>query len=371
VDERRLRLIALNLDKQAGPRKAAAMLYRMYGQRRPSPFGRAPEPGRDAPPDWQDGATLFDAVDEKALTRAKEECARAVRAGAAIITWLDDTYPQALRSAMYPPPVLYVRGQVAPQDRVAVAVVGARKATRDYESFTYDLARRLAKCGVTIVSGLARGIDRAAHEGALAAGGRTIAVLGSGVDVIYPGEHRQLAEQIARQGALVSYFPMGTPPLAHHFPARNWVIAALSAGVVVVQGSRRSGALITANFAAALGREVMAVPGHVEHRMSEGPHELIQDGAWLVTGADDVLRCVDSALLYSGVSREDFAAGADKSLEARILDRLADGPAEAGALAGDLDEDVGALLAALTRLELAGKVRSLGHGRFRLASDRP
>jgi DNA processing protein len=174
-------------------------------------------------------------------------------------------------------------------DTLAIAIVGAREATPYGVGCAERLAEDLAARGITIISGLARGIDSAAHRGALRAGGRTIAVLGSGVDVIYPPENRRLALQVAEGGAVVSQFPLGTPPLAGYFPARNRVIAGLSLGVVVVEAAEKSGSLITAGLAGELGREVMAVPGPLTSLMSRGAHRLIQDGAALVQGWEDVV----------------------------------------------------------------------------------
>ncbi len=199
------------------------------------------------------------------------------------------SYPANLREIPLPPERLWVRGRVETDDTLAIAIVGAREATPYGLGCAERLAADLAARGITVVSGLARGIDSAAHRGALAAGGRTIAVLGSGVDVIYPPENRRLASDIAARGAIVSQFPPGTPPLSSYFPARNRVIAGLSLGVVVVEAAEKSGSLITAGLAGELGREVMAVPGLLTSLMSRGAHRLIQDGAALVQGWEDVV----------------------------------------------------------------------------------
>lgn len=200
-----------------------------------------------------------------------------------------DEFPAQLRAIPEPPAFLYVRGALVADDALAVALVGSRHATPYGIAVAEELARELARRGVTIVSGLARGIDSAAHRGALEVRGRTIAVLGSGADVIYPPENRRLAREIMGSGAVVSQFAPGTPPFAHHFPARNRVIAGLALGVVVVEAAEQSGSLITARFAGELGREVMAVPGHVRSLASRGAHRLIQDGAALVQGWEDVI----------------------------------------------------------------------------------
>jgi DNA processing protein len=201
----------------------------------------------------------------------------------------DPGYPPLLE-AIATPPELHVRGTLMPDDALAIAIVGSRRATPYGTSQAERLAADLAVRGVTVVSGLARGIDTAAHRGALAAGGRTIAVLGTGVDVVYPPENVALAAEIVRHGALVSQFPPGTPPTPWNFPIRNAVIAGLSLGVVVVEAAEKSGALITARLAADLGREVFAIPGRITDAVSRGAHGLLQDGAKLVQQWTDVVQ---------------------------------------------------------------------------------
>jgi DNA processing protein len=201
----------------------------------------------------------------------------------------DARYPANLREITAPPERLYVRGGFEERDALAIAIVGSRAATSYGLAVAERLAADLAARGVTVVSGLARGIDSAAHRGALRAGGRTIAVLGSGVDVIYPPENRRLAGEIESHGAVVSQFEPGTRPFSGNFPARNRVIAGLALGVVVVEAAERSGSLITAGLAGDLGREVMAVPGLLTSAQSVGAHRLIQDGAALIQGWEDVV----------------------------------------------------------------------------------
>jgi len=209
--------------------------------------------------------------------------------GIRVTTWADPEYPDLLRKIPDPPPVLYVRGRLAPEDDVAVAIVGARKASTYGKMVAEALACELARCGVTVVSGLARGIDGAAHRGALRGGGRTIGVLGCGVDVAYPPEHRELIAEVARGGAVISELPCGTPPLAYHFPMRNRIISGLSLGVVVVEGGERSGALITADCALEQGREVLAVPGSILGEKRRAPHQLLKQGAKPVECVEDIL----------------------------------------------------------------------------------
>ena len=209
--------------------------------------------------------------------------------GIAILTDGADDYPRVLREIFDPPGILFVRGEILPQDAISIAIVGSRHATHYGLTQAERLAGSLARAGITITSGLARGIDAAAHRGALAAGGRTIAVLGSGVLNMYPPEHADLADEVARHGAVISEVPPRSPPIGGAFPQRNRLISGLSLGVLVVEASANSGALITARHAMEQGREVFAVPGRIDSRVSHGCHRLIRDGAKLVETADDVL----------------------------------------------------------------------------------
>ena len=209
--------------------------------------------------------------------------------GITILADDDPAYPRMLREIHDPPGILFMRGEILPQDAISIAIVGSRHATQYGLAQAERLAGSLARAGITIVSGLARGIDAAAHRGALAAGGRTLAVLGSGLLNMYPPEHAGLADEVAAQGAVLSESPPRSPPLSGAFPQRNRIISGLSLGVLVVEASTQSGALISARHAMEQGREVFAVPGRVDNRMSRGYHRLIRDGAKLVETADDVL----------------------------------------------------------------------------------
>ncbi len=267
-------------------------------------------------------------------------------------------YPRLLAEAAGRPSILYVRGALTSADESGVAIVGTRRSTPYGRQAAERIAAELAHAGVTVISGLARGVDGVAHRAALAAGGRTIAVLGSGPDVIYPGEHRRLAEEIIEAGAIVSEHPPGSPPDAQNFPARNRIISGMSLGVVVIEAPLRSGALITATFAADQGREVFVVPGSVFSHASEGTNQLLRDGARIVRDGADVLedlnldsRRAASALqaelpLDDNERRVYEAVGA----EARHIDELAEvaglGAAQAAAL--------------LLLMELKGLVRNYG-----------
>jgi DNA processing protein len=211
------------------------------------------------------------------------------RLGVAAMAYPDEDYPARLRTIPDPPAVIYVSGRMDPRDYHAVAIVGARQASHAGRALTEELSRELASAGFTIVSGLALGVDAAAHRGALEAEGRTIAVLGCGVDRTYPPIHTALRRQIEQRGAVVSEFPIGAPPHSYHFPRRNRIISGLSLGVLVTEAAVNSGSLITAGLAAEQGREVFAVPGMVKSRTSRGPNGLIKQGAKLVESASDVI----------------------------------------------------------------------------------
>ena len=270
-------------------------------------------------------------------------------------------YPAHL-SALSAPPTLHVAGTILTDDALAVAIVGSRHATAYGVEVAERLASDLASRGVTIVSGLARGIDTAAHRGALAAGGRTIAVLGSGVDVVYPPENARLADDIQRRGALVSQFVPGTPPLSWHFPERNRTLAGLALGVVVVEAAERSGALITAGLAAEMGREVFAVPGRITADTSRGTNRLLQDGAKLVLDWTDIVQELPEAWRRSLREREAGVAELP-SLDAdaaRVLALLQpDEPLHIEQLITRGGMDAGALGATLVALEIEGRARQI------------
>jgi DNA processing protein len=267
-------------------------------------------------------------------------------------------YPRLLAEISGRPSILYLRGEMLSVDDASVAIVGTRRATPYGRQSAERVAAELAQAGVTVISGLARGVDAVAHRAALEAGGRTIAVLGSGSDVIYPSEHRKLAEQIMENGAVVTEHPPGTKPDAQNFPARNRIISGLSLGVVVIEAPRRSGALITASFAGDQGREVFVIPGNVFASTSEGTNSLLRDGARLVRDGADVLEDLGlgseagTAVVQSQMPLDENERRLYEALsgEARHIDELAE---EAGLLAGQ----AGALL--LT-MELKGLVRNHG-----------
>ena len=279
-----------------------------------------------------------------------------------IVTLADTRYPPALLETADPPPLLYVKGRVALLHRETLAIVGSRNATPQGLTDARRFAEALAASGYTIASGLALGIDAAAHEGALAAGaagGSTIAVIGTGADIVYPASHRTLAHRIAEQGALVSELPLGTTASAHQFPRRNRIIAGLARGVLVIEAAARSGSLITARLATEAGRDVFAVPGSIHSPLSKGSHQLIRQGAKLVESVADVLdELAEPANTRTAAStRQDACASAPTS-EATdpILAALGFDPVTADDLATRCDLDSSHLSARLLDLELAGAI---------------
>jgi DNA processing protein len=299
--------------------------------------------------------------------RAAREMSRVQALGGRIVPREAADYPRLLREIPDPPLALTLRGSL--DAGPCVAIVGARRASEYGRRVAFEIARDLARAGITIVSGLANGIDAAAHRGALEAGGRTLAVLGTGIDVVYPSWHAELAASVAAHGALVTEFPSGTPPLRFHFPRRNRVISGLSHGTIVVEATEDSGSLLTAAHANEQGRAVFAVPGRLGSALHHGPHRLIREGARLIRGAEDVLEELAPQLGAVLAARRAAAAvaglsAAEQSLLAAIerdglhvdeVIRRAAVPAEQ-------------VLETLLALELRGLVSQLPGKRFRRAA---
>lgn len=278
--------------------------------------------------------------------------------GIQVITWEDEAYPRRLREIDQPPPVLYLRGTLLPDDEWAVAIVGTRRITPYGRQITTDIAAHLASRGVTVVSGLARGVDAAAHQAALEAGGRTLAVLGSGVDRVYPPEHRRLAEQVIQRGALISDYPLGTQPDAVNFPPRNRIISGLSIAVVIVEAGEQSGALITANFAAEQGRDVFAVPGNINAPQSIGTNRLIQQGARPFLNMEELLETLNLTLISE--HRQARQALPADEVELRLLDLLSSQPLHVDEIRTQAGLPIERVTAALAMMELKGMVRQVG-----------
>jgi len=301
---------------------------------------------------------------ESLLPRARAVRTEAGRRGIEAVAWNAPSFPAALLTLTDPPPALWYRGHLESLDGVVVAIVGSRAASVVAIETAGVLASGLASRGVTVISGLARGIDSAAHRGALETG-RTAAVLGSGVDRVYPHEHIELAAEIAERGVVLSEYPPGMPPLKHHFPQRNRLISALSRAVVVVEASERSGSLITAACALEQGREVMAVPGSVLNGRNRGAHALIRDGAKIVECADDIVDELCACPPADEPARTDGRAVAGVVSPDPVLRQLEVGrPYDVDEIAAASGLTGSKLLARLIDLELEGRVRRVGGGRF-------
>jgi len=293
---------------------------------------------------------------DELLALARSALDRAAAGGLAPVFWQDASYPVALTTIIDPPPVLWTRGSLEVLSHPSVAIVGARAASPYGLSVAARLAGDLTAAGLVVVSGMARGVDSAAHRGALEASGATVAVLGSGVDVIYPPEHASLAESIAASGLLVSELVPGTPPLPQFFPLRNRIISGLSRAVVVIEAGEQSGSLITARMALEQGRDVLAVPGNVLSGRNRGAHGLLRDGAKIVESADDILE-----ELGMGAA----APGSAPSSDDPVLACLTPGePSDLDAISERTGLSVTRLLARLFELELEGAVTRVGGGRF-------
>jgi len=275
-----------------------------------------------------------------------------------VITWEDGDYPRRLKEINQSPPVLFIRGSINVEDDWAVAVVGTRRVTPYGRQVTAEIARFLAQNGVSVVSGLARGVDAIAHQEALRTGGRTIAVLGSGVDVIYPPEHRKLAADIMQQGAVVSDYPLGTQPDGVNFPPRNRIISGLSLATVVVEAGEKSGALITAEFAVEQGREVFAVPGSILTPQSEGTNRLIEQGARPLLKMTEILE----VLKLERIPEKQTARRQNpmSPVEKKVLDALNQEPQHVDEICGQTGLSISELSATLTLMELKGLVTQVG-----------
>ena len=287
--------------------------------------------------------------------------------GVKVCTWEDEIYPKRLKEIAQPPPVLFIKGAINVEDDWAVSVVGTRRVTPYGRQVAAEIARFLAENGVTVVSGLARGVDAIAHQTALQAGGRTLAVLGSGVDVVYPPEHRKLAAEIAAQGALISDYPMGTQPESTNFPPRNRIIAGLSLATIVVEAGETSGALITAKFAVDQGREVFAVPGSILTPQSEGTNHLIEEGARPLLKMSEILEVLKlENIPEKQVSRKSLNATAE---EKKLLQYLTQEPKYIDEICNLSGLPIQTVSATLTMMELKGLVTHVGGMNYAAARE--
>jgi DNA processing protein len=291
------------------------------------------------------------------------------KAGVSLYTWESEGYPDYLREIPAPPGLLYLQGEIKEIDRFAVAVVGTRRLTTYGRQVTRELVTGLVSNGVTIVSGLARGIDSIAHKTALELGGRTIAVLGSGLDTVYPAEHRPLAASIIRdgQGAVISEYGLGVKPEARNFPPRNRIISGLSLGVVIVEAGARSGALITANYALEQDRDVFAVPGNITSPASKGPNRLLQEGAKLVTSACDILEELNLHMVFEQTAVQ--LALPETADEAALMAHLSAQPVHVDELSRASGLSSNLVSSTLTLMELKGMVQQVGGMNYALIRE--
>jgi DNA processing protein len=284
-----------------------------------------------------------------------------------LVTFSDDNYPPNLKSIFDPPIVLYVKGKLLPQDRIAIAIVGTRRPTSYGKMVAEKLSKELAEGGVSVVSGLARGIDTSSHKGALSCGGRTIAVLGCGIDICYPPENRALFDQIAECGAVVSEFPMGTPPDRMNFPLRNRIISGLSLGVVIVEAGLKSGALITAECALEQGREVFAVPGNIFNLGTKGTHSLIKQGAKLVENCQDIIEEISCLRDVLPASKAVIKSTREIELspeEEKIYNLLSFEPIHIDLISKESGLPINRVSPVLMNLEMKGKIRQVAGKMF-------
>ena len=346
--EDRLSLIALSRSSNLSRRRKYE-IYTQYTDTLPNISDIRPSGGLwwDVPQDFPSRDAL-----EKEIETLKK---RSVR----IVTIDDDDYPPSLRPLPDPPLVLYVRGEL-PLNGPAIAIVGSRKATYEGLSLAEKISETLSFAGITVVSGMARGIDTAAHKGAVREKGRTIAVLGCGIDICYPSENRRLFEQIQAEGAIVTEYPPGDPPLPYHFPERNRIIAGLSRGILVVEATEKSGSLITARLGAEYGREVMAVPGNVYSDSFRGTNRLIKEGAKLIDNAGEIITTCFPSFTVVTDRKADSLDGEEQALydamggETIHVDRIID----------TTGLEAKHVMVLLTRLEMKGRVGRFPGGLF-------
>jgi DNA processing protein len=355
--------LGFNLVKGIGPAKLKSLLNR---------FGTVADAWHAGERDMVDAGLDRRTIDGFNSTRSTidldSELQKVQDAGIELLVWDSKGYPKYLKEITHPPPLLYVRGEIKEVDEWAIAVVGTRRKTAYGRQVTTNLVRGLVNNRITIVSGLARGIDSIAHQTAVEMGGRTIAVLGCGPDIIYPSENRALASNIVSgHGAIVSEFALGTKPEGKNFPPRNRVISGLSLGVVVIEAGKRSGALITADFALEQNREVFAVPGNVTSPASRGTNSLIQEGAKLVRNVEDVLEELNMMMVQEKTAVQ--MAMPESAEEAQLLHNLTHQPIHIDALTRQVELSSALVSSTLTLMELKGMVRQVGGMQYVLARE--
>lgn len=304
-------------------------------------------------------------IEAKTQFNVEEEIKKLQKLNIGYITMYDKSYPQLLKETPDFPALLYMRGNVLALKMPSIAVVGSRKYTNYGRKIAYNLSKSCAEAGLSIVSGLALGIDAMAHRAALDADGTTVGVLGCGLDNIYPAANFSLGREIIEKGgAIISEFPPGTPPLVHHFPQRNRIIAGLSMGTLIVEAAEKSGALITAYCALDYNREVFAVPGNIDSEMSKGTNILIQKGAKMVTKAEDIFEELDIKVKRAEQkSKEIFPESEEEKI---VVECLSSGDKSIDEIISERKINIIALSSALSMMEMKGMVENLGGGRFKL-----
>ncbi|MFT5193362.1 MAG: DNA processing protein [Cellvibrionaceae bacterium] len=354
--------LGFNLVDGLGPSKVQALLER---------FGNAEAawhaPELDLARMGFDSRSLKNFLGSRQVINLEEELAKVMNKGISLLPFGSDDYPRYLKEIPAPPVVLYVWGTLLPADHQALAIVGTRRLTSYGRQMTRELAQGLSRSGITVVSGLARGIDTEAHYATLDAGGRTIAILGSGLDYIYPPENRDLVDRIlsSGQGAVISEYPLSTKPQGKNFPARNRIISGLSLGTIVVEGALKSGAMITARYAVEQNREVFAVPGFVNSPASAGPNRLIQEGAKLITCVEDVLEEIQvEQVIHQQAIQMALPESAE---EAALFPVLNSEPQHIDDLAKLSELPASQVSSTLTLLELKGIVQHVGGMKYVLA----
>jgi len=306
-------------------------------------------------------------VDWRPKISLDDEMEKLVKYGVDAFTWHDEGYPSRLKEIYDYPPVLYVKGSILPEDEWCLAVVGTRRATIYGRQVTEEIVSDLAQNHITIVSGLARGIDTMAHRTAIESGGRSIAVFACGLDSIYPVENRNLAQSLEKQGALVSEYPLGTRPRAEYFPRRNRILSGMSLGVLVVEAGKSSGALITANMALEQNREVMAVPGSILSPVSRGTNRLIQEGAKLVLDYTDILEELNLNAVAQQLEMKQLLPASDT--ESIVLEQLTSEPKHIDEVCRTINMPVSEVSSTLSMMELKGMVKSIGNMNYVLARE--
>lgn len=287
-----------------------------------------------------------------------------------VLTYKDEAYPFRLKEIYEPPPVIYIRGSLIPEDDWSLAVVGTRRPTFYGREVVEQIVGDLARNRITIVSGLAKGIDATAHRAALDSGGRSIAVFGCGLDIVYPREHVKLARQIMENGALISEFPLGTTPRRENFPLRNRIMSGLSLGVLVVEAGEVSGALITAGHALEQNREVFAVPGSVLSAVSRGTNRLIQEGAKLVSGANDILEELNLTMAVQQIEVKELVPATEtESTILQILRNLSPEPTHIDEVGHQSRLPIATVSSALSMMELKGMIKQVGGMNYIIARE--